>query len=509
MEPLDLPDPVVGFRYWDVADGRLLPVARAEPWAPGTVEARCFRHGPAHEAPVPTCGCGLYALHEVPDQVEGTVRGAVTMWGRLAVHGTGVRAQFAKPVALVRGDLSASALEQLARTYAIPVVAEDALREAAAEWGTVVPRCERPYSPLDLLVDVLNRVGLQTAYVWPSRHGSMTRLLLDLLDSFSGSRDAGPRPGESWASWWCRGCDAAAIGHGTQASPRQVAALMGDLPSSDAVLDTPRVSRATGTTRGHEEPGRPEPTLDSGGYQSLAALLEALVVGLEREPVPVGAQEAILPQSAPLTVASIRSEKAIARPADAQARLAIPAARGWCTPEEEALALQIALEEDDDALLRMSIPLVADLLPRERLVAVLVAARSSRTVTGALRRLQPAAARTVADAVLERAEFLFLHSETLLLATDDAARVAIQHDLNRNHPYRNAGLLQMKRVRELVPDAEHDSQLLAAARLTDDPAIRLSCLSALSEDIASVHIERLLRDAADAPGEAWTACAAA
>lgn len=498
MDDLGLRDPVVGFRVWNVETDRLAPIASADPWTTGTVEASCRRYGPDHDAPVASCGCGLYALHEVPDRVPGSVRGAVVMWGRLLVHQAGVRAQFARPIAVARGDLPAERLDELAATYGVAIVDEDMLPTAASEWGRVVPVCERPYLPMDLLVDVVDRSGLGRSHARPSRHGSLTASLIDLLQTISGSADARPRPGESWVSWWCRACDAAALGRDLETRGRPVAYAMRSLPTGDADLETPRVAPPADVWRSSSSSADDEPAPSPGRHPSVVSLVQDLVMGLEAERV-TGGRRGLLTQAAPLTVARRRAGKAVTLQGDALARLAPPAARGWCTQEEESLALQIAIDEDDEALRERSVPLVAHLLPRDRLVGILANTRWSLTITGALRRLDSGEAHEVADAVLDRTEVLSLHSETLRLASEEAARAAIERDLEHGNTY----LLRLDPVRKLIPADRRDELLLADARDESDPAARLSHLSALSSQAAPDHVERLLHEAHDAPAEAW------
>lgn len=66
-----------------------------------------------HRSPGHRCGCGLYALHPSPKSASEVFRvedghrlpaeiaGLVEAWGRVEVHETGFRAQFARPVALI------------------------------------------------------------------------------------------------------------------------------------------------------------------------------------------------------------------------------------------------------------------------------------------------------------------------------------------------------------------------------------------------------------------------
>jgi len=419
------------------------------------------------------------------------------MWGRLAVHGIGVRAQFARPLALVQEDTPRAVLEPLAALYGVPLVEERNLQSAAAEWGKPVPVDERPYSPTDLLLDCFDRVGIGVPGSSPAVRRAGSAVLLRLLEFLNGTSGGSPRPGESWASWWCRACDAAALRSTGSASAEQMAAFMALLPSGDSSIDTPRVL-ADRDPHGHDRPCA-RSTRETA-LESLPRLLERVAIGLEVEGACFEGRGPFLAQAAPLAVAAHRSTKAVIRPDDAHAVLALPAAKGWCSPDEQRLALQIALEDREGELFEISTPLVADLLPPQRLVSILAQSMSSRTITGALRRLEPAAARTVADRVLERTACLPLHTETLRMASPTAAREAIERCLRDESI---TALLWSEWVRELVPSQRLDEMLLAEAQHDSDPASRLSTLRGLSEDLAPDHIAQLLEDAAHAPTEAW------
>jgi hypothetical protein len=103
-------------------------------------------------APAPDCSCGLYSMHPWPDQISDVagsllenndlaipVMGIVEAWGRIEVHADGIRAEYARPRALVHFRDSfpsdyAEILAVLARTYRVGIV-------SVQEAGSVVSYC--------------------------------------------------------------------------------------------------------------------------------------------------------------------------------------------------------------------------------------------------------------------------------------------------------------------------------------------------------------------------------
>jgi hypothetical protein len=112
----DLARPIIGYRDWvQVGDEVLSPLARTT-WTAEPMQAEClpscrgarglWRTASAHPGPAPDpgCVCGIYALFEPPrpgrrDRLA-LVRGAVVLWGRIELHQRGMRAEFARIVAL-------------------------------------------------------------------------------------------------------------------------------------------------------------------------------------------------------------------------------------------------------------------------------------------------------------------------------------------------------------------------------------------------------------------------
>lgn len=108
--PLD-PEPVLGWRVWRLVrrggELRLLSLTRDEVWPPrDAMRATCDRQ-PNHQAPSPSCSCGLYAA-DSPGALAGAgvfgfgvaVAGPVAMWGTVVKHEHGARSAFAYPARL-------------------------------------------------------------------------------------------------------------------------------------------------------------------------------------------------------------------------------------------------------------------------------------------------------------------------------------------------------------------------------------------------------------------------
>jgi hypothetical protein len=112
--------PIAGWRIWNLSDDhlkpRLLPAGSGgrDAWEPRrAVEARCstpriLTHTlHPHEAPDPSCTCGIYASRSLevferprPAWPPPSVVGSVAMWGTVIEHERGWRARFAYPARL-------------------------------------------------------------------------------------------------------------------------------------------------------------------------------------------------------------------------------------------------------------------------------------------------------------------------------------------------------------------------------------------------------------------------
>jgi hypothetical protein len=147
---------VVGYREWVmIGDELISPLART-PWEAGSVTAECvpscrtarglWRAASDHEGPAPDpgCVCGIYALFE-PSRYRGrermtAARGAVVLWGRIELHHRGMRAEFARVVALAlpHDRRAAELIGRVAERLDVPAVPGRELTAAALEHGQPV-----------------------------------------------------------------------------------------------------------------------------------------------------------------------------------------------------------------------------------------------------------------------------------------------------------------------------------------------------------------------------------
>ncbi len=165
--------PAVGYRLWrvDPADGwlagRLQSLVAETLWPTRErLQSVCEGHlAPArslwrlHEldrgtprgAPLPECTCGIYAYHEIRPmlrEISITVRdeplrlgGAVLCWGRIVIHPEGIRAEYARPLALCLPPAlpvtawAEARVHEVARAYAVPVLAPEPMIRYAQEFG--------------------------------------------------------------------------------------------------------------------------------------------------------------------------------------------------------------------------------------------------------------------------------------------------------------------------------------------------------------------------------------
>jgi hypothetical protein len=159
--------PAVGYRLWRVdpedswTRNQLQSLVSETLWPPREkLRAECRRrqawftsrhhapeaHAPA-ASPLPDCTCGIYAWHEVTTMMR-TQRdeplafgGAVLCWGRIVIHPEGLRAQFARPLALslplspAARSRTARVLREVTESYGIPLLEPDHLVAYAQEFG--------------------------------------------------------------------------------------------------------------------------------------------------------------------------------------------------------------------------------------------------------------------------------------------------------------------------------------------------------------------------------------
>jgi hypothetical protein len=106
-------DPILGWRVWKVAHGRLYSTVFGTLWPErARLEARCGLGGRSspgglrgvHDAPLRGCDCGIYALKSRADALflarqitrpDLAAVGQVSLWGRVVETERGYRAQFA------------------------------------------------------------------------------------------------------------------------------------------------------------------------------------------------------------------------------------------------------------------------------------------------------------------------------------------------------------------------------------------------------------------------------
>lgn len=156
--PLALPGRLYGIRVWDLSidsRGAVRLGAGEATWrsdGQGTW-ARCTAPAGAHPAgastPAADCSCGLYALH--PRRGRGIALlawsqgfravGIVEAWGRVHVHAEGFRAQYARPVALLRARRARGS--DFGRLIEDVVIAHRAALLELDHHGQLVEHCER------------------------------------------------------------------------------------------------------------------------------------------------------------------------------------------------------------------------------------------------------------------------------------------------------------------------------------------------------------------------------
>ena len=138
-------EPIVGWRFWRLrrletyGEERPLRLAAAgrfgipKFWEPrAATKAVCSSYHTAHDAPWPSCRCGIYGLREqdvaerallkyARGDLERWALGRVLLWGRIVESDRGWRAEYAYPydVAVFADDLAA----ELRDLYAVDVTA--------------------------------------------------------------------------------------------------------------------------------------------------------------------------------------------------------------------------------------------------------------------------------------------------------------------------------------------------------------------------------------------------
>jgi hypothetical protein len=102
----DLVEPLIGYRHWRLEHGSLWSPFGEHRWTRGVNTARCaLGAGHLDRPPGRTCTCGLHAWYRPCPRLgyatADLVGGAVTVWGEVELHPTGLRAEHAAIVVLV------------------------------------------------------------------------------------------------------------------------------------------------------------------------------------------------------------------------------------------------------------------------------------------------------------------------------------------------------------------------------------------------------------------------
>ena len=160
----DVVGPIVGFRQWVVVGDEIYsPLARTA-WGDEPMHAQClarcrragglWRRPSEHggPAPDPECVCGIYALF-APESLRrrdrlSRVSGAVVVWGRLEVHDAGMRAEYARIVALAlpggRHRGADRVVSSLAQRLSVQAVPQARIQAAALVHGDPLPAVLTP-----------------------------------------------------------------------------------------------------------------------------------------------------------------------------------------------------------------------------------------------------------------------------------------------------------------------------------------------------------------------------
>jgi hypothetical protein len=159
----DLAAPVVAFRSWRLAGGRLMSPFIPCRWNGRVMRATCFDANRSltrgvgwldepHDSPHEACQCGIYAYHTPgPRSWFGEAywcEGVVSAWGRVVVHPDGFRAEHARVEALAVPDGLASPgavqVQRAAAALGVPLVPHGELEVFADRMGGGVPDVLRP-----------------------------------------------------------------------------------------------------------------------------------------------------------------------------------------------------------------------------------------------------------------------------------------------------------------------------------------------------------------------------
>lgn len=108
---------------------------------------------PAHQAPYADCECGIYAYHRL-EQVFNRqhflgalmtsmherlplVVGAAQLWGKLEIHQSGIRAEYAKPIMFIEHSMANPIITlEIGKRYGIEVATQAGYRSRIDSYGT-------------------------------------------------------------------------------------------------------------------------------------------------------------------------------------------------------------------------------------------------------------------------------------------------------------------------------------------------------------------------------------
>ena len=163
MTAPDLAAPVIGFRSWRIANGRLQSPYIPCRWEGRVMHAECYDANRAllrgqgwlaepHDSPHPDCQCGIYAYHRPGLRSyygeQWWCEGVIAAWGRIEVHADGLRAEYARVEALAVPELGnralAPAVEAIGAGLGVPVVPSGELSDLADRLGGPLPQQLRP-----------------------------------------------------------------------------------------------------------------------------------------------------------------------------------------------------------------------------------------------------------------------------------------------------------------------------------------------------------------------------
>lgn len=149
----DLVHPIIGYRQWRLVDGALASVFNDTRWEHAQITARCdSREHHPELVPDHACSCGVYAYYDpCPRTASAVTRdlvgGAVILWGRVELHGTGLRAEHAQIVAFelpLSPGAKRRAVQEVGDRLGVVAVPHRQLGSVAREHGAPLDRSLRP-----------------------------------------------------------------------------------------------------------------------------------------------------------------------------------------------------------------------------------------------------------------------------------------------------------------------------------------------------------------------------